>query len=130
MEEKTTEFSFMLKPAKYGIGVFAAHDIKAEAYLRLFGSEDGVTDVSVVRNKKDVPEFFRQYCLDRGDTLRCPKDFGCMEFGWFVNHSKTPNIYHRNYDYYALHDIKAGEEIKVDYNTLGEPEEAKDDYYK
>ena len=62
--------------------------------------------------------------------MRCPKDFGCMEIGWYLNHSKTPNAYHRNYEYYALRDIKTGEEITVDYNTLEEPEEAKENYYK
>lgn len=128
-KDKTTEFSFILKPSENGIGVFAAHDIKAGTYLRFFGGETESTDVSVVRKKEDVPEFFRQYCVDRGDTLRCPRDFGCMEIGWHLNHSKAPNAYHHNYDYYALRDIKAGEEILIDYNTLEEPKEAKEDYY-
>ena len=48
----------------------------------------------------------------------------------YLNHSKTPNAYHKNYNYYALRDIKAGEEITIDYNTLEEPEEAKEDFYK
>jgi len=109
---------------------FAVHDIKAGTYLRLFGGETETTDVLVLRNKENVPEFFRQYCIDRSETLLCPKDFGCMEVGWYLNHSKTPNAYHRNYNFYALRDIKAGEEITVNYNTLEEPEEAKEDYYK
>jgi SET domain-containing protein len=29
-----------------------------------------------------------------------------------------------------LRDIKAGEEITIDYNTLEESEEAKENYYK
>ncbi len=53
-----------------------------------------------------------------------------MEIGWYVNHSNTPNAHHLNYKYYALRDIKAGEEIVIDYNTLEEAEEAKEDYYK
>ena len=129
MKYKTTEFSFVLKPTEHGIGVFATHDIKAETYLRLFGDEEETTDVSIVRKKKDVPEFFKQYCVSRGGTLRCPKDFGCMEVGWHLNHSKTPNVYHRNYNYYALRDIKTGEEITIDYNTFEEPEEDKENYY-
>lgn len=130
MENKTTEFSFILKPAEHGIGVFVAHDIKAGTYLRLFGNKTGTADVSITRKKEDIPEFFRQYCIDRSEILLCPKDFGCMEIGWYLNHSKIPNAYHRNYNFYALRDIKTGEEIVVDYNTLEEPEEAKDDYYK
>ena len=130
MDNKTTEFSFVLKPAKHGIGVFAVHNIKAGTYLRVFGDETEKTGVAVLRNKKDVPKFFRQYCVARKNTLFCPKDFGCMEIGWHLNHSKNPNAHHRDYKYYTLYDIKAGEEITIDYNTLEEPEEAKEDYYK
>ena len=131
MQNKTTEFSFILKPAEHGIGVFAVHDIKAETYLRLFGDEENEKiDVSVIRKKEDVPKFFQQFCVGRGDTLRCPKDFGCMEVGWYLNHSKTPNTYHKNYEYYAIRDIKAGEEITINYNTLEEPKAAKENYYK
>ncbi len=128
MENKTTEFSFIIKPAEHGVGVFAVHDIKAGTYLRLFGDE--TVEVSGLREKKSVPNFFQEYCIDRDEMLRCPKDFGCMEIGWYLNHSKTPNAYHKNYDYYALKDIKAGEEITIDYNLLGESEEAKKDYMK
>lgn len=127
---KTTEFSFILKPSQYGVGVFAVHDIKARTYLRLFGTETIDTDMSILRNKNDVPEFFRQYCVDRGSKLMCPQDFGRMELGWYLNHSKTPNAFHNNRGCYALRDIKAGEEITIDYNNLGEPEEAKEGYYK
>lgn len=130
MKDKTTEFSFVLKKSEHGVGVFAFHNIKANTYLRVFGDEDNPDDVSVVRKKEDVPEFFRSYCVDRGETMECPRDFGCMEIGWFINHSKTPNAYVRNREFYALRDILDGEEITVDYNCLHEPEEAKVDYYK
>jgi SET domain-containing protein len=130
MQDKTTEFSFILKPTEHGVGVFAAHDIKAGTYLRLFGNEaDEGVDVSIIRKKEDVPEIFRQYCVDRGDLMRCPSDFGCMEMGWHLNHSKNPNAYHKDYQYFASRDILAGEEIAIDYNSLEESDEAKEDYY-
>ena len=129
MQNKTNEFSFMLKSTKHGIGVFASNDIKKETYLRLFRDETG-DPVSANRKKEDVPEIFRQYCVDRSNgKLLCPKDFGCMEVGWHLNHSKTPNAYHRDYNYYALRDILAGEEVTIDYNSLEESEQAKEDYY-
>ena len=130
MRNETTEFSFILKSTKHGIGVFGVHDIKKDTYLRLFANELLSGDVSILRKKEDVPEIFRQYCIDRPQGIICPRDFGCMEIGWHLNHSKTPNAYHRNYIYYALRDIKAGEEITIDYNTLKEPEENKENYYK
>jgi len=129
MQSKTTEFSFVLKNSDYGVGVFAVHDIKADTYLRVFGDEDNPNDVSIVRKKEDVPEFFRSYCVDRGETMECPSDFGCMEIGWFINHSKSPSSYVRDREFYALRDILAGEEITTDYNSLREPKEAKKDYY-
>jgi len=130
MRNKTDEFSFVLKPSEHGVGVFATHDIKAGTYLRIFGDEGAPVDVAVIRKKEDVPESFRKYCVDRGDILECPKDFGCMEIGWLLNHSGTPNAYHKNYEYHALRDIKVGEEITIDYNSLNEPEENKEEYYK
>jgi SET domain-containing protein len=126
MRKKTTEFSFVVRPTKYGVGVFAVHDIKAGTFLRMFGD----AETWVMRPKKDIPTMFRQYCLDRNDKMWAPADFGHMEIGCYINHSKTPNAHHKKYQYYALRDIRAGEEITIDYNTLEEPEEAKEDYYK
>ncbi len=130
MHKKTTEFSFVLKKSKHGVGVFAMHNIKAETYLRVFGDENNPNDVAIIRKKKDIPEFFWQYCVDYGETMECPSDFGCMEVGWFINHSKKPNIYIREKEFYALRDILAGEEITTDYKLLGESEEEREEYYK
>jgi SET domain-containing protein len=130
-KNQTDEFSFVLKPAEHGVGVFAAHDIKEGTYLRLFGdyvSDDEHNDV--MRNKEDVPEAFHIYCADRGDKLWCPVDFGAMPIGWYLNHSGVPSAFHKNYHWYAARDISKGEEITIDYNTIEEPEEAKEDFYK
>jgi hypothetical protein len=130
MQNNTTEFSFELKPSGYGIGVFAVHDIVKGSYLRLFAFDHCHDNGFIIRKKEDVPETFRKYCIDRGETLSGPKDFGCMDVGWHVNHSNNPNSFHSGYEYYALRNIEAGEEITIDYNSLDEPEEAKEDYYK
>jgi len=131
MEKKnvTNEFSFILKQSKCGIGVFATHDIEKDTFLRLFGKEEKDKSRARVMKKKDVPDIFREYCADRGDELLCPKDFGEMSVGWYLNHSKDSNAYHKDYLFYAFRDIRKGEEIFIDYNSLEEPEETKDDYY-
>lgn len=130
MKNKTTEFSFVLKPSEHGVGVFCTHDIKKDTYLRLFGDEKEIKHNHLIRNKGDIPKFFEQYCIDRDDKLISPKDFGQMAVGWYLNHSKNSNAYHKNYHYYALRDIKEGEEIIIDYNYLEEPEKFKEDYYR
>jgi|SRR3989344_2728807 len=124
----TNEFSFILKPSQHGIGVFAAQDIKKGTFLRLFATDEHPEE-SRILNKKDVPELFRSYCIDKGDKLACPEDFGWMKIGWYLNHSKTPNAKYENWECFATRDILAGEEILIDYNTLEEPKEAKEDYY-
>ncbi|HEX5430176.1 MAG TPA: SET domain-containing protein [Patescibacteria group bacterium] len=131
MASETNEFSFLLKPAKYGIGVFAVHDIAKGTQLRMFENEEGLSAESLARDKASVPDQFRGYCLDWGDKLICPPDFSQMSIGWYLNHSQNPNaVRNADYKWFALQDIKAGEEITIDYNTLEEPEEVKEDYYK
>lgn len=126
----TGEFSFLLRPAKYGIGVFAAHGIRRGTYLRMFGKRNTPEARERLRWKRDVPETFRVYCLNRGNRVICPKDFSCMPIGWYLNHSKLPNaICDGRYRWYAARNIKKGEEITIDYNSLGEQEESKEDFY-
>jgi SET domain-containing protein len=128
---ETNEFSFLLKPSEHGIGVFAAHYINKGAHLKLFGLEDTLALRSLERDKDSVPEIFQQYCINRGDKLICPKDFTTMPVGWYLNHSTDPNTFRDDdYKWYASTDIKAGEEILINYNLLEEPKEAQEDYYK
>lgn len=128
--DSTNEFSFVLKPSEHGIGVFAAHDIKEGTYLRLFGDEPELTDRSRTLKASEVPDTFKEYCINKGDELIGPQDFGAMPVGWYLNHSVNSNATHRNLHWYASRDIVAGEEILVDYNSLGEPEKGKEDFYK
>lgn len=126
--DKTNEFSFIIKPAKFGVGVFATHDIKKGTHLRLFVDEKTTEHESRILAKDEVPEIFWGHCLDRGNEMICPPDFGALPIGWYVNHSSTPNAEpgnnpnsHRRYRWYAIKDIKAGEEIVFNYSALEEP---------
>lgn len=126
---KTNEFSFILKPSKHGIGVFATHNIKNGTLLRLFGKEKLNENRVRMLNKLKVPKLFHEHCIDRGKKIMCPEDFGNMPVGWYLNHSRKPNAIDKNYHWYAARDIKDGEEILIDYNSLEEPEEGKEKYY-
>ncbi len=130
MKKQTNEFSFILKPSNHGVGVFAVHDIAKGTYLRLFGNEKLFENRIRILKTNDIPAPFHDYCMNRGDELVCPEDFGQMPVGWYLNHSKNPNAHHQNYNWYAFRDIMAGEEILIDYNSLEEPAEAKVNYYK
>jgi SET domain-containing protein len=116
----TTEFSFVLRASPYGVGVFAAHRIRKGTILRLYNELEGASVAKRVR-VEDVPGEFIKYCipcLEQGWVSR-PMDFGKMDLVWFLNHAKVPNAAHNEeYKYTALRNIKAGEEIMIDYDTI------------
>lgn len=123
-----SEFSLILKPSSLGgIGVFATHDIPSGTLL--------FTKTHEMRTlkAKDIPQEFIKYCIFVSDEeYICPERFDRMEIGWYINHSATPNI---DYDFklcklYAIKNIKAGDEILIDYNYLDEPEHLKENYYQ
>jgi SET domain-containing protein len=116
----TDEFSFRLGvSAIHGIGVFANHDIEAGTRLILFDEETRFLETApsaAARRLLDV------YAVEgeNGRGYYCPRSFTRVDVGWFLNHSDTPNVGHVDWEYYALAAIREGEEITIDYRTLGE----------
>ena len=126
MKNKITELSLMLKPSSInGIGVFAVHDIAKNTQ---FVYCDFVMRKLLI---KDVPKEFIHYCILMNDTeCLAPERFDRMEVGWYLNHSDKANIKKiSEKDVIAIEDIKAGEEILMNYNELNEPEHLKQTYY-
>lgn len=116
LRHDTGEYSFVAQPSRIqGIGVFAIHAIEANVWLRLFRENERVR----WQRPTDVPPEFHRYCVRFGEWFACPRDFGAMSIGWYLNHSAMPNAYHHNYRYFSKQRIKKGEEITVDYDTLG-----------
>lgn len=120
LRNRTDEFSFLLRPSPYGVGVFAAHAIRAGTSLRLYDEPPG-TEISRKVRASEVQGEFIKYCIpceEEGWVIR-PVDFCKMDMVWFLNHSDTPNARHSaDYIYRAIRDIAAGEEILIDYNAL------------
>ncbi|MBM3893390.1 SET domain-containing protein [Candidatus Dependentiae bacterium] len=133
------EYSLMLRPsAVHGLGVFAVYDIPAGALL--FNNTGCLRKVET----KMVPVEWQKYCIHLNEHESVvPHQFDRMEIGWFINHSDQPNIAHKILapaaelmaneairKVYSLRSIKAGEELLIDYNDLGEPESMKEGYYQ
>ncbi len=122
-----TEFSFILGPSPIsGIGVFTTHDIPKGT--KVFSG----THTPRKMNTKDIPDEFLKYCVFLNDE-ECvgPERFDRMEIGWYLNHSDNPNVsITPKKRMVAICDIKAGEEIVLDYNDLNEPEHLKEAYYE
>lgn len=134
-----SEFSLVLKPSSLGgIGVFATHDIQAGEIILTNSFRLKLMKI------KEIPEACLQYCIYINDE-EClgPERFDRMEIGWFINHSSKPNIARNKAEYtsdeissfksrpfFAIQNIKASDEILIDYTYLNEPEHLKADYYK
>ncbi|HSX03587.1 MAG TPA: SET domain-containing protein [Rhabdochlamydiaceae bacterium] len=124
---KWSEYSVILQPAPTGgVGIFATHDMPEG--MRVFTGK-----FSPKRAKtKEIPAAFLKYCVFIDDEeCYCPERFDCMEIGWYINHSFDPNLIKIAEGHWvAARDIKAGEELLMDYNQLNEPENLKEPYYR
>jgi SET domain-containing protein len=132
------QYSYKLQvaPGK-GIGVFAVRMIPAGAPL----SDRMEFEIKLCK-QSEVPAEFQGHCSHlAGDQVITPARFDHMPIFWYLNHSTTPNVTIPDgisvvnnrlliMRMYALKNIEAGEELTVDYNQLGEPEEKKEDFYR
>jgi len=108
-----------------GIGLFATHDIPAGTIIYHKPSERRTMKI------KDVPQAFHKYLIYLNDEeCQCPMKFNHMEVGWYINHSDNPNIRKIEGGALITRDIKAGDELCIDYNQFDEPEHLKEAYYK
>ncbi len=121
LRDETDELSFLIRPSpRDGVGVFCTHGIRKGARLRLFpGPGPRFVPHDTSAGEPLLAAFSRRFGLEYEEGCWVPPDFGCMEIGWYLNHSDTPNAYHDgSYEYFAGRNIAAGEEITIDYRTL------------
>lgn len=131
MEKVTTHHSFILRPSlikSAGVGVFSLQDIAKDTYMELFLKDFQ----EEILDEQEVPKELRIYCPYQGcGKILCPKFFNRMDIGNYLNHSNHPNLkYEKGKGYFALRDIKAGEELLANYRELEEPEDGREDYYR
>ncbi|MBS4214209.1 MULTISPECIES: SET domain-containing protein [Neobacillus] len=110
-----------VKKSKYGRGVFATRDIQSGELIH-----EAPVIVSPKRDYKYLKKTIMMEYVFWWDQANdeCALALG---YGSLFNHSYTPNALHehnfanRTIDFYAHTDIKAGEEILINYN--GEPDD-------
>jgi SET domain-containing protein len=117
----------MLKPSPVeGIGVFAIKNIPKGC--RQMFSKPSVNDKWVTVTKQEVAALpphaqfiVGNYCLYDDENYFIPDNgFKKIDLSLFLNHAGTPNIISINDgDYFeAIRDIKAGEELFIDYGEI------------
>ena len=120
----------MIKPSPlHGIGVFAIRDIPKgtkDIFSEGFGDWIKVSKDEVDALPSHSRELIENHCLFDEDSYFIPEyGFKLVDLVIYLNHSATPNVLSLNdgEQFEALVDIKAGEELLVDYGTIVECDE-------
>jgi uncharacterized protein len=115
---------FRLKPSTIpgaGIGVFATTPIPRGTILHgLFGEDDVQRFTWSEFQTLAIPDEIKQNFATRYET-ECflPRNLNQMSVGWYLNDSTEPNLAHdAEYNYFALRQIAAGEELFIRYDDL------------
>jgi SET domain-containing protein len=125
LNELTNNTFVMLRPSPIqGIGVFAIKDI-LKGQRQLF-SNDTSEWISIPKEEiNQLPEHSKflveNHCLYDNENYYVPEyGFKMIDPVIYLNHSDSPNIQSINEgeDFVALRDIKAGEELLVDYGDI------------
>lgn len=125
LQELTADHYAALRPSPvHGIGVFAIRDIPKGCRSVFSKGVGGWIRLSFAEVEA-LPEHSRNqvetYCL-YDDTHYFVPDYGfkLMDLALYLNHSAMPNLQSVNEGEYfeALRDIKAGEELLVNYGEI------------
>lgn len=114
---------------KGGVGVFAIKNIEKNKFLFHGDNEEmlWVKESLFRRTPLAIRRLYRDFPVFKKKLLRfgCPTSFNRLTVSWYINEPKRgehPNVRcDGNYDFYALGEIKAGEELTVDYSKYSDP---------
>lgn len=100
-----------------GIGVFSLEDISKNTIIFF---HDPTDEVFVDRDEYESLEELKKYGYKVSfNRYLVPKDFNNLHISWFLNHSENPNAkMDIGQNIISIIDIKKGDEITINYNTL------------
>jgi hypothetical protein len=106
-----------------GVGVFALKDVARGTYV--FAEDDEpivwIDKQSVAAIPKELKQLYDDFSIIKAGKYGCPESFDKLTTAWYLNHSEHPNVAaDANYRFYALRDIKPGEELTADYRAYSE----------
>ncbi len=113
-----------LAPSKiHGVGVFAIKNIKKGTYI-FYGDDEDLVWIKKSRLNhlpKEIKKLYKDFCVKKGSSYGCPKNFNQLTVAWYLNYSQEPNVAaDKNLLFFAIRDIKKGEELTTDYSTYSD----------
>ena len=116
-------FTRLMPSPIHGVGVFAILPIRKGT--NVFAHDNSkivwVEERGLERLSKAARKLYEDFGAFKDGQYECPPSFNQLTPAWYVNSSSNPNLYcDENYDFIAARDIKAGEELTIDYSTYSE----------
>jgi SET domain-containing protein len=117
-----------IKPSKvHGVGVFAIQLIKKGTYI-FFGDNEKmawVKDTQIKKLPRALIKLYEDFCVIKKDKngkfYLCPRNFNVLTVAWYINNSDDPNVgCDKNFDFFALRNIRTGEELTANYSTYSD----------
>src|SRR4051812_24199011 len=110
-----SQIHLIVKPSPIqGIGVFALNPIQKGVRVPVSSENDAriIEEQELAR----LPKTYHQYLVpDVEGNWWGPIDFHRMSIGWYLNHSKNPNL-DVSSNFTAIRKIARGEELTIDYS--------------
>lgn len=105
----------------HGVGAIAVRRIQKGALV--FRGEDErsvwVARSAVKKMPAELRALYEDFGMVDGKKLGVPTNLNRLSVGWYVNHSRTPNLAAGDDGRFrALRRIDAGEELTADYRTF------------
>jgi hypothetical protein len=74
---------------------------------------------------EEIRKLYKDFCViikkDDSKIYGCPDNFNNITMSWYLNHSNNPNVCcDKDYNFYAISEIMAGDELTVDYHTYSD----------
>jgi hypothetical protein len=80
-----------------------------------------VKATAIKRLPKEIKRLYEDFCIKKDGKYGCPTNFNKLTPAWFLNHSTNPNVAaDDSYRFYALKNIKKGDELTSDYRKYSE----------
>lgn len=112
-----------LGPSKIeGVGCFSDIRIRKGEFVKVFSPEDSRFVPLAKAEASPQKKMFKRFGIRVAKGYWAPINFLRISVGWYMNHSETPNLQSDDGDvtYYALADIRPGEEVTMDYRRMDE----------